>query len=107
MRWFVVLAGLATSPALADTLTCSTPPGIGSPSAEPHVVRISDPMGTTPVLHGVSGAVPVRLFKRGRTYVFDAGREALYYDRDSRRFSYTHITDTPALIWRGTCRMEP
>ena len=102
----VFLALALACPAGAETLICDSDPAADAQPASSNTVTVADALGPSPVMTGATGPLPVTLFQRGSTWVFDARSEALYYDRDTHRFAYMRITDKPALMWRGTCRMD-
>ncbi len=96
------LAGLAVlallSPAMASptALLCSAKGQSGV------TARIDDPWGDAPVLLGTSGPMPVTRFVRGKTVIFDARREVLYFETATHAFAYSSVAKGGPTL-RGTC----
>lgn len=90
------LALLLPAPAAATTLLCSAEGQDGI------TARIDDPWGDAPVLQGKSGPLPVTKFVRGKTVIFDARREILYFETGTHAFAYAQM-EKGIVTLRGTC----
>lgn len=93
------LTAFLPASAAATTLLCSAGgTGDGSISA-----RVGDPWGDAPVLQGKGDPLPVTKFVRGRTIIFDARSEVLYFDTANHAFAYTQMGQGKMATVRGTC----